>query len=85
MTQETEALANYAYERDNLSRYALWLLCPLHGLCTVTEALPLSHILGEVGGMARLDYRYSLTCGCQRRKDIRQKLETSQAKTKGTL
>jgi|HubBroStandDraft_1064217.scaffolds.fasta_scaffold42569_5 hypothetical protein len=69
--QDHEASTLYEASREDIARYALRLLCPLHGIKAVVAANPVGHVRGEVGTLSRIDYSFRMTCGCRRRKDLR--------------
>lgn len=58
-------LSAHEIDNDDITAFALRLLCPAHGLCGVTGQKKLN-----IGRSYRNDYRYWMTCGCTRQKDI---------------
>lgn len=65
------AFERYTEERDDPRKYAVRLLCLQHGVLAVSAVRDAGQIRGEGGAGKRLDYEFTLACGCLRRKDLR--------------
>lgn len=72
-TQDYSAFEQYHADCDDPMKYPLRMLCKVHGLQRVASSSVAEQIVGEGGEGRRLNYVFSMGCGCSRGKGLEEK------------